>query len=654
MAARAAGNVGGENPQFVLREFEGMNNIAGREAINDNEFWWCENAIPVAPSALYPVHTNSPALATIASETGAPTYVINFNSAGTDYCFAVWANSGNAWIVNLTTLATTKIVTGSLISGQTSATQYNNQGLLIIDPAGYWDWNITAANTLTPQNNALALATIDPTSVTLSMGTSLKQIWAPATGTGGSVQSVYEVTSVTINAAGTGYAVGDTITLTDGSPTTPAIIVVSSIGGSGSVTGITLSTGGDYPGPTNVTLVQTGPSGTVSSTTGSGSGATFTGHMMAISVNILTRGNGYPTSFLAFDENSASHKVTQMDITSSGVIGGTAIATYAGRVWIASSRTVYFTDINSYYSFGGVGGSFTINDAYLHNNITALFSANNYLYIFGDTSIDALSNVTVSGGVTAFSRINVTTSIGTSVPTSVFGYYRALIFYHKSGFYLLAGATPQRISDKISALVQQIVSSGANFPLVYGGQVLIQGELCAAFMFTFNDVFTLIGGTRSLIALYFRNRWWVASQSNLSMQAMISVSLSGASTAGFWAGNSFYEAFAPTAALGNWLITTKLWDGGSPTHEKQSINAAIAGQWVGLIGSTGITINVDTELASAPGQALSVPSAGYSLEVTVSNEGGSQYLGLTVTGSTDMTQIRMLALRGKAERDMMQ
>jgi hypothetical protein len=326
-------------------------------------------------------------------------------------------------------------------------------------------------------------------------------------------------------------------------------------------------------------------------------------------------------------------------------------------VWIALSRTVYFTDIDSYNSFGGVGGSFFIPDSYLHDNVTALFAANNYLYIFGDSSIDALSNVTVQGGVTFFSRINVTASVGTSVPTSIFAYYRAIVFYHSSGFYLLAGATPEKISEKISGIVTLITSASnvglAPYPLVYGGQVLQQGELCAAFQFCFNDDFTQGGTTRNLLAIFFRGRWWVSSYTAFSTPPSIfSVDRTGQPTLFVWQDNALYQLFNGPA-IANWLLKTKLWDGGAPTHEKQAINAGIAGNWVGN-ATSGVVVNVDTELSSAVAKPISVPTAGYNFEVTLGNEGGSQYLGLTVTGSTDMTQIRMLALRGKQERDMLQ
>lgn len=651
MAAKSA-NVGGQNPEFVLREFQGMNTLNSRDTIDDNEFYWCENAIPVAPGSLYPVPGPSAALTTIAGETGEPSYTVNFNVNGTNYDFVVWSNSGNGWIVNLTTFAATKIITG-LTSGQTAATQYSNQGLLIIDPTGYWDWNITTANTLTPQNNSISSVVIG-FNTSAAGGTSLHQ--NPPAGTNGQAQIDYQVISVTINAAGTGYVVGDSLTLTDNNPITAANIVVASVS-AGAITGITLSTGGSYPGPISATPVATGPTGNVVSG-GSGTGATFTVRIQAKNGVVLSPGFGYVNNASGFDVTGGSTTITAWNILTSGVIGGTTIATYAGRVWIGFGRVVNFTNIASYNSFGGAGGSFTITDSYLNNTVTALCAANNYLYIFGDNSIDALSNVTITNGVSSFSRINVTTSVGTSVPTSVFSYYRGIAFYHASGFYLMAGATPEKISEKISGIITQIQPNA----LVYGAQVLIQSELCLVMMFTFADIFTQGGVSRTLMALFFRGRWWVASLPALgSIGAVFSIAptsvglVPGVATLYAWVGTSMYRVFNAASALTTWLIKTKLWDGGTPLREKQAINAAFGASWAGA-SSSGVTITVDTELGSSA--ALAVPLSGspigYQLDPQQMNEGGSQYLGLTFAGGFNVRQILVMALRGKTERDFLQ
>ena len=653
-------STGGQNPEFILREFKGMNVIDARECIDEEEFYWCENAIPVGSGSLYPI--NGPALkATITGESffPYPTYTTNFNVNGTDYAFAVFF-SGDAWIVNLSTFATTQIATNLFSTGGVFATQYSNQGLLIIDPnKGYYDYNLTAPGILTSQNNSAANATLTGTALALAGGTSLKQIVTGA-GTGATFQAAYRVVNVVLIGGGTGFAVGDTIYLSAGNPTTAATIVVAGVSGS-TISAITLSAGGSYPGPTSSTLTPTGPTGTVYTTTGGGSGANFIVNMQALSMAILTSGSGYTGTTTVVDETSTPTIIDTWNITSSGIITGNSIATYAGRVWISAGRTVSYTDINSYSSFGGAGGSFTINDAYLHNIITALYAANNYLYIFGDDSIDALSNVTVTSGVTSFSRINITSSVGTSTPSSVFPYLRSLAFYFASGFYLLSGSTPEKISEKINSLVTAIVPAGLyNTSLVSACEVIVRGELCAAFQFDITDTFTQGGTIRQLIALFFRGRWWVASVTTVATPAaMFSIPVNGIATIYYWALNgidaALYQAFNASSALSTWLLKSKFWDAGAPVKEKQSLNAAIGGVWTGA-NPTGVTINVDTELGTQSAVATPIPvePAGYELAVTAANEGGSQYLGLTVTGSTGMTKVNMLALRGKADRDMLQ
>ena len=667
MAPKSA-NVGGQNPEFVLREFQGMNVLDSREAINDNEFAWCENAIPVGNANL-PIVKGGFGVGGVSAEAGNnPTYTLPFKVNGIDYIFTCWGTT--AWITVLAGFVSTQIFFDGLTPGQTSATPYNNQGLLIIDPSGYWDWGVTTPNVLTPQNNSAAFTTLVSATSTTG-GTSLKQVVTGA-GSGATFQTQYEVTVVSINNAGSGYAVGDTINLSDNDPTTPAQIVVASISGGGVITGITLSTGGSYPGPTSATAVATGPTGNVTTTTGAGSGATFVVTILAVSCTVLTRGTGYTGATTVKDETTGSVVLDTFNVTSSGVIGGTQIATYAGRVWISLNRTVYFTDVDSYNSFGGAGGSFTIADSYLNAVITVLFSANNYLYIFGDTSIDALSNVLVNGGVTSFSRINVTASIGCSTPTSVFAYYRAIVFYHSTGFYLLAGATPEPISGKITTLVNQIVPSvGGTNQQVYGAPVQVQGELCAAFMVQFNDIFAL--GTlfapvqRVIFCLFFRSRWWVCSLQTLTgalnPQAMLSLTPAGTTTGESfyggvatmytWVGPVLYQMFNNTnATLAPCLLKTKLWDAGAPLIDKQAVNAVLAGVQNGL-GTAGVTLSVDNETASSgvTGNPIGVSTAqGYNITPSQANQGGGFYLGLTALITNGYSKINLLGLRGKAER----
>lgn len=76
----------------------------------------------------------------------------------------------------------------------------------------------------------------------------------------------YQATEVAIGTAGTGYVVGDTLTVDGGLSTIPVELTVSSVNGGGGITGIAISNAGNY------TETPTNP---VSVTGGSGSGADF-------------------------------------------------------------------------------------------------------------------------------------------------------------------------------------------------------------------------------------------------------------------------------------------------------------------------------------------------------------------------------------------
>lgn len=347
---------------------------------------------------------------------------------------------------------------------------------------------------------------------------------------------------------------------------------------------------------------------------------------------------------------------------------GTSIATYAGRVWIGNSRTVKFTDVNSYNSFAGAGGSFTISDSTLHNTIISLFTANNFLYIIGDDSIDVLGNVTVAGGVTSFTRNNVTASVGSNLPFSVFPYFRSMMFANASGFYGLSGASPQKISGDIDKLVQAI-----DFTLpVSGAQGFINNILCAAFLFTFNDTFTPAAASRKVLAIFQEQKWWVASQGT-ALKFLVSIPIAGSSTLFAWDTNKLYQLFSSSTGDIASRIQTKLWDGGAPILDKQILRGAI-GVTYGGAGGQVITATTDTENGS---QALAVAGAtstvtwlngtggvvqfqnalsqdvdwvvsGYVLSVGAATSGGhSKYIGMTVTATQNNLNFNLFGLEFK-------
>jgi len=658
---------GGDNPEIVLRRFGGMSNNDSRENIGDEEFYWIENLIPLANGNMQVV-PGAASIATLTGEADNVVYSCCFSVGTTSYVFAVVAN-GDGFVVNLSTNAVTQIGTG--IFTNATATPYNNQGLLILTNSAYYDWNITTSATLTSWNNTIDGATITTSNTFITMGSYgvLTNAGISGGGSGGVLKSYYGLVSAALTDGGSGYVPGDVLTLSGGTPESAgtgstawqAQLTVTSVS-SGSINGFSISNAGSYAGPetsgsANIPYTFTG---------GSGTGATFsfTWQVLPDSAYVVDPGTGYTAGSTSTDTIDGVNTATVISITTSGIIGGQAIATYAGRVWIAASRTIFVTEVDTYNDFGGSGTNFTIIDSYLHGGITAFCSANNYLYIFGQDSIDALSNVTVQSGTLVFSRINLVTGIGTTSPNNVYGFYRGVFFQHGTGYYVLAGATPERISNKIQGVVR---ASHATYPS-FGCLAGVASELCACVSASIMDSFSNVGGTRTVLFLYFGGKWLAVTLPNAYSQSIPLVICSapaltaqGQAQLYYWGYSGghpvLYQAFAPGAAALPWIARTKLWDGGAPLHEKQAYVAGLAALTENLAAS-GITLTLDTELQSFT--PLTLPAAptsatGYQLLLDQINGGASQYLGLTFSGDgVDCQQVNLIALRGAAERDMLQ
>lgn len=349
---------------------------------------------------------------------------------------------------------------------------------------------------------------------------------------------------------------------------------------------------------------------------------------------------------------------------------GNTIRSFAGRVWIGNSRTVKFTDVNSYNSFAGAGGSFTISDSTLHNAITGLVAANNFLYIVGDDSFDVLGNVAVSGGVTTFTRTNITASIGSSNPASLFAYYRSVAFAASDGFYSLSGATPQKVSDKLNSLVSQISFTST----ISGGQVSLFNILCAAFLFSFNDIFTPLATTRAILAIFFNHKWFLSSQVS-GLVFVVSVPIGGLQVMFGWDANKLYKLFSNSAGAINSRIQTKLWDGGEPLLDKQVTKVGL-GVVYGGAGNQTLTVTSDNEggsqavlsIGALPqiiwqnaslqtvqwqnslSQNVNFTIAGYVFAPASASTGGGKYMGATITSAFNGLTFSEVALQYKAAK----
>lgn len=637
----------GERPtlSLALRNFGGVNLTDARDAMGDEEFFWLEDLIPRANGRLQPAPQLGPHITTPAGESGPPTLFVPFNISGANWGFAVWANSGNAWVGTMTASATwTKIATGTFTSGLTAAAQWNDLGLLIVDStAGYFDYNITTAATLTYLSGQIDNPVVTPPpglAVNNVTGLNLT-VHDSGPGTGALVGASTSCTGATIAVTSTGYLVGDLLFMSGGVLTTnahapllqqnqPLTLLVTSVDGSGHVLTMTIQSPGYY---------QSVPANPVAFTGGSGGG--FTANMTWQIGNpfIIAPGHGYVNPTIT---NGGATTYTWFTVGTSGTLLGSAIAVYAGRVWIAVQRTVQFTDIDSYQSFGGVGGAFTINDEWLHSSIIALVTANNYLYIAGDDSWDILSNVQVVNDVTTFSRINATASVGTDQPASVFADSRSIKFANTSGFWELSGATPIRLTEKIEQIIEQ--ATGAH--PVSAGVVDVNGVRAYVFLFSFTDTFTGVGA-RTMLLVNLKNRWWFTAQGGSLTGPIASQPIGSTQALYAWFGSALWRVLSGSPAA-SWRLSTKLWDLGAPMTDKFVLNAAVAGVMNGDASSDlSMFIDTPTGTFNAPAVTSQLPGAsGYTKYVGSAPPGGTDSIGLTLLGSVtaNTSSIRLLAI----------
>jgi hypothetical protein len=269
------------------------------------------------------------------------------------------------------------------------------------------------------------------------------------------------------------------------------------------------------------------------------------------------------------------------------------VAVFQGRVWMANSRTITFTDAGSYNNFAGSGGSFIMVDSTLHDVVTALISANNYLYIWGTSSCNAISDVRVVAGVAVFTNTNVQASAGTQFPLSVFPYYRAIMFSTQYGDYSLYGATPTKVSDELDGIIPLIDFTKT----VSGAAAIVYNQLCAVFCFTYKDPGTVPGstaGARQLLALYFNKKWFVSSQGTINF--IWGAVISGTPTIFGTDGTHIFQLWNNTTANVSSTIQTKLYGFESSLMDTQAIKFGAEAVLPAQV--TNLNVTIDTEKSS--------------------------------------------------------
>ena len=603
----------------VTKDFKGLNTKANRTAIREDEFAWLENVMPIGYSNLKVIPKEKRVTYTGTNFTwgGTVHYMSAANINGIAYMFAFFTNGGAQYVSLETPTAPITLASSGTFSGtRTQISQWKNERVLIIDTTyGYATFDGTnlvrvgsvATVTVTAGGSGYTSAPI----VTFSTPNDTGGIQATATAT----VTANAVTAITIGEYGTGYTSAPTVYI----GTAGAVSWAST---TAFQKGRLLSSSGNYY---YVTVGGTTSSTAPTHTSGSAS-------------------NGTCTLLYVADPNGAGSSATATATVISQP--GTCIQSFSGRVWIADDRTVYYTAVDSYNDFTSISaGNITLVDATLYGDITQIIAANNFLYVFGESSINVFSDVRVNTlGETLFTNTNISASIGTELFLGVFAYFRSILFINRYGVFALVGATTTKISDALDGIFPNIDFTSP----VTGCQTLIYNILVSAWNVRYNDN----GTYRRIQLVFFDRKWFISYQGTLThinsspVNGLINVY-------GVESDGDFFQLYDDQTSNISTEIVTALWPLTDPIRTKQAlkigVEATISANSVGTIQAT-----VDSENASSSiitltngvfwvnnflqtitwtnnsGQTVAWTPTGYALYKYDAQQYG-KYLGFTVT-----------------------
>jgi hypothetical protein len=354
----------------------------------------------------------------------------------------------------------------------------------------------------------------------------------------------------------------------------------------GSINSVTINNGGSGYLTSNTTVTFGAPN--------EANGVQATGTVVvvanAVSEVIVTEaGTGYTSApTVTISGAGANANVTCTILNQSG----SDIATFSGRTWISQDRTVYYSATDTYNDFINITAGFiTLSDATLRTVITRILSANNFLYVFGEDSINVFSDVRIDStlGTTLFTNTNVSASVGSALKHAIFPYFRSVLFMNEYGVYALVGATTTKISDPLDGIFPFI-----NFATeITGGQCLINNILCAVFNFKFDDD----GTERWIQAAFFERKWFFTNQLT-DCYYVVPAFKDGFLNLYGTAGQNLFQFYEDAANPVDMIVETALLPMGDPIRDKQALKIGIEA----TLGNTPIVFvaYVDSENQQSP------------------------------------------------------
>lgn len=305
------------------------------------------------------------------------------------------------------------------------------------------------------------------------------------------------------------------------------------------------------------------------------------------SVNFVTLGAGYTAApAVTFSGGGGSGATAIAYIMPNGE-NADAVAVYSGRVWLASGRTLTYTAPDTWVDFStaDAAGSTTITEGSLRQKLYGLEALNNYLYVFGDSSIIIIGDLKVTGAITTFSQTFLSSTTGSTLPATITAMERAILFMNKYGVYALFGASVQKVSKALDGIFPKIDFTQN----VSAGLVNIYNNLCYSISFTYQDT----NANRVIQAVFFDGKWFFTSQGALTFVSPASIN--GVLSLWGTTGTDVKQLYSDTTSTIATTIQTGLYDMGNPIFDKQMNRAGIEFSCPNV---ASVNLQIDTETSS--------------------------------------------------------
>lgn len=413
---------------------------------------------------------------------------------------------------------------------------------------------------------------------------------------------------------------------------TSGLVIVSTAQANGywAWDGTTLYSAGDL-GPSWLTgQTDLTPTGTTTSGTATITAMSDTSN---IAVGMTVTGTGVPSGTTVVSIDSATQITVSANSTASGTvtltinwamptgIKGTSAEIYQSRVSVLNGATWYLTAAGNGTAFAtSLGGVLTkSSDSFLRDRYVAARQANGFLYLWGDSSVNVVSNVQTSGSpsTTTFTNTNVDPQIGTPWRDSVVPFGRGLVFANTSGIYTMFGGAVQRVSPAMDTLFETLDTSSIT-PSAGVGLVFKIKCYCLAVRVT-DPTQNL---ARDLLLCWDGQKFFVVTQST-QPTLLATQEIDSSMTAVGSDGSTIFELFQTASSTLDKRAVTKLWTGRSPIIQKQGISAYVQLQDNSGSGAN-VTVTADStsgslQLGLLAGTISFVNNQGQLIEFTNSN-----------------------------------